>query len=69
MRLNELEEKDATDYGTMAQANIDQKKSKATNQKKSFGGMAIPGGPRIQDHMSGSYKSRARKSIVSKNYK
>ncbi len=65
MRLNELEEK--IKIPDVIKKEIG--KVKATNQKKSFGGMAIPGGPRIQDHMSGSYKSRARKSIVSKNYK
>tara|TARA_B100000902_G_scaffold399239_1_gene469206 strand:+ start:2287 stop:2484 length:198 start_codon:yes stop_codon:yes gene_type:complete len=65
MRLNELEEK--IKIPDVIKKEIG--KVKATNQKKPFGGMAIPGGPRIQDHMSGSYKSRARKSIVSKNYK
>ena len=57
MRLHELEEE--IKIPNAIKKEID--KIKPTNQKKPFGGMATPGGPKMQDHMSGSYSPRERK--------
>lgn len=66
MRLYQLEEK-STALPDAFKKEIAKIK---VDKKKPFGGMEMPGGSQMQqDHMAGSFRPRARKSITSKNYK